>query len=331
MKWGNVNILYERKIMNSPLVSVISFVLFSTASFAAPPEAPALTAKVDGLNVNLSWTEVEGATGYALYYAPSPFLGTDSIERFEKGNDLTNQSTLFLGDSYFVAIKAYDENKEESDYSNIELVNIDHLNMLYMGLSRHQHNGIGLGLGTFQLAADVDQRIKLSNTHLITPDGAEFSNFTIKNSNQIEMFVREDLVLMEPLLVEGTYRLEGDCVSESDSNEHICATTFDVTSGDYPLYPEVISPASDAVGVSLNPSITFYSEHPTTVAITRKITKEEVFFSRDIKYVTAGDGAKTITIDSVTLDPKTEYVLEVNQTNMSVAKGSTSAVAFTTK
>ena len=128
-----MNVLYERKMMNRPLISAISFVLFSTASFAAPPEAPALTAKVDGLNVNLSWTEVEGATGYALYYAPSPFLGADSVERFEKGNSLTNQSTLFLGDSYFVAIKAYNENKEESQYSNVELVNIDHLNTISRG------------------------------------------------------------------------------------------------------------------------------------------------------------------------------------------------------
>ena len=318
-------------MMNRPLISVVSFILFSTASYAAPPEAPALTANVDGLNVNLSWTEVEGATGYALYYTPNPFLGTDSIERFEKGNNLTNQSTLFLGDSYFVAIKAYNENKEESQYSNIELVSIDHLNMLYVGLSRHQHNGIGLGVGTFQLAADVDQRIKLSNTRLITPDKTVFSNFNIKNSNQIEMFIREDLVLMEPSLLEGTYRLEGDCVSESDSNKHICATTFDVNSGSYPLFPEIISPASDAKDVSLNPSITFYSEHPATISITRKNTKEEVFFSRDINYVSAGDGAKIVTIDSVTLNPKTEYVLEVNQTDMSIAKGSTSAIAFTTQ
>lgn len=331
MKWGNVNVLYERKMMNRPLISAISFVLFSTASFAALLEAPALTAKVDGLNVNLSWTEVEGAAGYALYYAQSPFLGTDSIERFEKGNDLTNQSTLFLGDSYFVAIKAYDENKEESEYSNIELVSVDHLNTVYVGMSRHQHNGVGVGVGTFQLAADVSQKIDLFNVRLITPDSTEFSNFNIKNSNQIEMFVREDLVNMEPSLLEGTYRLEGDCVSASDSNEHICATTFDINSGNYPLFPEITSPASDEVGVSLNPSITFYAENPSTISITEKNTKKEVYFSRDIKYVSADDGAKIIAIDSITLEPKTEYIFEVNQTNMSVAKGSTSAVAFTTK
>jgi hypothetical protein len=137
---------------------------------------------------------------------------------------------------------------------------------------------------------------------------------------------------MEPFLLAGSYRLEGNYYLESNPSElRTGKVTFDINNGSYPPYPEVTSPVPDAIGVSLNPSITFYSEKPITVSITKQNTQEEIFFSSDVKYILESDGAKTIKIDSVTLEPKTKYLLEINQTDMSIAKGSTSAVAFTTK
>ncbi|MCK5828785.1 MAG: hypothetical protein KAH20_00590 [Methylococcales bacterium] len=329
---NSVITLYKRRMVNHTLAFTIFFVLFSTACFSAPPEAPILKATVDGLKVDLSWTKVNKATGYTLYYTPSPFLGANFIEKLDKGNVRSQNATLFLGASYYVAIKAYNANKEESDYSNIELVTIDQFNLLYVGMSRYKHNNSMLDIGTFQLVVDVDQKIKLSNVRLITPDNTVLSNVNIKDSNQIEIFIDGDLASMEPYLLRGAYRLKGNYYFDSNPTEQKKGEiTFNVKDGRYPAFPKITSPARNAINVSLNPNITVYSEKPMTISITKLNNKKEVFFSNDIKYEIESNGSKTIKIESVTLEPKTKYLLEINQTDVSVAKGSTSAITFTTK
>ncbi|MCK5828786.1 MAG: hypothetical protein KAH20_00595 [Methylococcales bacterium] len=317
--------------MNRFLMSTISFFLFSTISFAAPPEAPTLVAKVNGFNVSLSWTEVEGAAGYALYYTPAPFLNGD-IERFDKGSKLAHKLSLFLGDSYLVAVKSYNANNEESEDSNIELVTINHVNILYVGLSRYQYNNIKLKGGTFQVAADIDDKFKLSSARLITPDNTIFTNINVKKSNQIELFIDSDLASMEPYLLEGTYHLEGNYIHKSNPNkQRIGKVTFKVNKGGYPPFPRIITPAINSINVSRNPRISFFSKKPSHISITKLKNLKEAFFSNDIKYKIEKNGAKTILIESVTLEPKTKYLLEINETDKSVAKGSTSEIVFTTK
>lgn len=204
--------------------------------------------------------------------------------------------------------------------------------MLHLGLSRHQHNDKPVGVGTFQLLADINPNIKLTSVRLVTPINSEYSDFNIKSSNQIELFIKEDRVLMEPELVEGTYHLEADYyLTSNPSAKGVDEVTFNVVDGNYPPFPNIKAPAVNAVGVSLNPTINFVAEKPTTLSITEKNTKIEVFYTGNVKYASVSDGSKSIKIDSVKLKPKTKYILEINQTDKSIAKGSTSAVSFTTK
>lgn len=318
--------------MNRPLTSAVFFVLFSTASLANPPKQPTLTVKTEGQSVNLSWTKVADATGYIVCYTPSPFLGPDYIKCDDLGTKLSLKAALYLGDSYFVAMKSYNANNEESTYSNIEQVTISQFYLLYVGLSRYQHNNTELDIGTFQLAGDVDQRIKLSSVRLTTPDSTMLSYFTIKKSNQIELFLKGKLKHMQPYLLDGVYRLEGNVALDKNSNkQQVGKALFRVKKGSYPAFPKITYPTSDAKGVSLNPSISFNTEKPSTLSITKQSNQKEVFFSNNIQYALHSKGVKTLKIDMVTLEPKTKYLLEINQTDMSIAKGSTSAIFFTTK
>jgi hypothetical protein len=64
--------------MNSPFLRIIrtlffSFFLVAThAAYSLPPTPPSLDISINGLDVTASWTAVEGATGYQLFYAPCP-------------------------------------------------------------------------------------------------------------------------------------------------------------------------------------------------------------------------------------------------------------------
>ncbi len=87
----------------------------------SPPEAPELTAAMDGNNVSLTWSAVEGADGYLLSYAPSPYAGEATIQSVEMGNSSSAHYTLPAGSSFFVAVQAYGPGGV-SPYSEIELV-----------------------------------------------------------------------------------------------------------------------------------------------------------------------------------------------------------------
>jgi len=83
-----------------------------------PPSAPTLTVATSDANVTLAWNTVPNATGYTLYYAPSPYTGPDSIGSIDMGNQAAISVDLWKGASFFVAAKAYNS-VGSSDYSNI--------------------------------------------------------------------------------------------------------------------------------------------------------------------------------------------------------------------
>ncbi len=94
--------------------------LISGLAYAAP-QAPVLTTAVDNLDATLSWPQVEGATGYSGCYAPYP-EGTPIICQ-DVGDVTEAGATLAPGDSYYVALMAYDADGN-SGYSNVEVVMI---------------------------------------------------------------------------------------------------------------------------------------------------------------------------------------------------------------
>ncbi len=85
----------------------------------AEGEKPQLSASTSGLDISLSWSEVGGALGYTMYYAPypagSPVLSTDL------GNLTDLSAKLWKGASLYVAVKSRDA-QGSSDYSNVETV-----------------------------------------------------------------------------------------------------------------------------------------------------------------------------------------------------------------
>ena len=99
------------------LVMVNSVVVLPVAPVV--PNAPALSYEVDGLNITISWSEVSGATGYKLHYAPSPYAGPEDFNILDVAGQTSASYDLWDGAAYSVAVTAYNE-QGDSHYSNIE-------------------------------------------------------------------------------------------------------------------------------------------------------------------------------------------------------------------
>jgi hypothetical protein len=304
-----------KKILLTALLSTLS-----SQSFAVAPTEPVLTSDVNGVDVSLSWPKVNGASGYALYYASVPYQDEYDIERLDQGNKNSFKYTLYPGAEYIVAIKAYNSNQEESDYSNIKEVTINKSFVSYMALSRQRYNGSSVDEGVFQILVDLDQKTNYSNLELFAPNGKSYGQFTIKEDNQAEIYIDSDLTNMEPFLLEGEYKM---------GNEDVSIPLATVKNGTYPPYPEIEFPVHNATNVGKNPVIKYTAVSPETISITDIGANEEVFFEKPI--AVGGNGIKSIKIDSIDLKPNTQYRLAINSIKKEVAKGSTSIIDFRTK
>lgn len=99
------------------IINDLSAALAPNHNSALP--APTVAATTSGMTVSLSWTSVTGATGYALYYAPYPYAGPETIGSIDMGTKTSMSASLWEGAAFYVAIQAYDS-VESSGYSNIE-------------------------------------------------------------------------------------------------------------------------------------------------------------------------------------------------------------------
>jgi hypothetical protein len=93
--------------------------LSNIESFMIPPvlPAPTLSKSTTGNTVFLTWTEIQGASGYILYYAPYPFASP--ILSADMGNVTSFFAMLPAGSAYYIAIQAYDA-RGRSNFSNVE-------------------------------------------------------------------------------------------------------------------------------------------------------------------------------------------------------------------
>ncbi len=87
------------------------------------PQAPALTGSASGIQISLSWTPVDDADGYTLFFLPYTGADTNDIDpsTFESADmgALTQLSADLWEDAkFYVAIKAYNASGT-SDFSNI--------------------------------------------------------------------------------------------------------------------------------------------------------------------------------------------------------------------
>lgn len=105
-------------------ITILSgFVVPATNCLASLP-APVLSYSTSGLNAAITWTAVPESTRYALYYAPYPYVGEETIGSIDRGSALSYSIDLWDGAAYYIAVTAF-TGAEESEYSNVELLTID--------------------------------------------------------------------------------------------------------------------------------------------------------------------------------------------------------------
>ncbi len=74
MKWNN-----------RILVMIFALTLLASGTAQSQPQPPVLSVVISGTWIDLSWTPVQGATGYTLSFAPIPYTGIASIETADMG------------------------------------------------------------------------------------------------------------------------------------------------------------------------------------------------------------------------------------------------------
>jgi len=108
-------------------IAAIALLILSQQSNAIP-SAPILSSDTDGIQLSLNWSAVSSASGYKLYYAPSPYTGPESVEILELGNTTSIGGTLWADAAFFIGITAYDADGE-GEISNVVQVEMTDENL----------------------------------------------------------------------------------------------------------------------------------------------------------------------------------------------------------
>jgi len=98
-------------------VTACALMILISGTAMAQPQPPVLSV-TNGSWVYLSWTEVAGATGYTLSYAPMPYTGSASIVNVDMGTQKSLSGGLPAGSAYYVAVQSRD-NTGVSQFSNV--------------------------------------------------------------------------------------------------------------------------------------------------------------------------------------------------------------------
>lgn len=96
---------------------------FTTLEPNAGIPSPVLAITVDGLMVTINWSEVPGATGYLLYYAPFP--SQTPINNLDVGPLNTLSGELAVGTSLYVAVQPYNAEGPIDVFSDVEIFTIE--------------------------------------------------------------------------------------------------------------------------------------------------------------------------------------------------------------
>jgi len=107
----------EMKIEKLLIILCVMLATFLVGGIAMALDAPVLTVTTSGKTVSLSWSSVNNATGYTLYYAPYP--EANPIGNIPMGNKTSMSASLPDGSAFYVALQAYNS-FGNSGYSNIE-------------------------------------------------------------------------------------------------------------------------------------------------------------------------------------------------------------------
>lgn len=97
--------------------------VFTTLDPNAGTPSPVLTTAVVGTTVTISWSEVPGATGYILYYAPFP--AQTPIGSLDVGSLVTLSGALEVGTALYVAVQPYNADGPINVFSNVSTFTIE--------------------------------------------------------------------------------------------------------------------------------------------------------------------------------------------------------------
>ena len=112
-----------RKKMSVLILVSFLFLVSLSSPVMAVPSPPILSVVVTDTGVTFSWSAVNGATGYFLSYAPSPYTGPASIVTLNAGASNMLSADLTPGAAFLTAVQAQDSTGL-SVYSNVEEVSI---------------------------------------------------------------------------------------------------------------------------------------------------------------------------------------------------------------
>ena len=99
--------------------------LLTSLSVRAEPSAPALSVSTKGLQATLNWTASDNASGYRVLYSPYPFQGVENMTSIDLGQNTEFSIELWQKAAFVVAVQAYDSNNQNSQFSNIDFVQIE--------------------------------------------------------------------------------------------------------------------------------------------------------------------------------------------------------------
>jgi metallophosphoesterase (TIGR03768 family) len=109
------------KLKNYFFVTACALLLLISSTATAQPQPPVLSV-TNGSWVYLSWSEVAGATGYILTFAPMPYTGPASIVTVDMGTQKSvSGGELPAGSAFYAAVQSRD-NTGASQYSNVVAV-----------------------------------------------------------------------------------------------------------------------------------------------------------------------------------------------------------------
>ncbi len=97
--------------------------VFTTLEPNAGTPAPVLATTVEGTTVTISWSEVPGATGYTLYYAPFPAQAP--IGSLDVGSLTSLSGALEVGTALYVAVQPYNAQGPINVFSNVATFTIE--------------------------------------------------------------------------------------------------------------------------------------------------------------------------------------------------------------
>ena len=102
------------------LLFVLTCVLIFSVSdtVQSQPQPPVLSLVASGTWIDISWTPVQGASGYTLSFAPIPYTGIASVSTADMGTQTGLSGNLWVGAAYYVVIQSRD-GSGLSPYSNI--------------------------------------------------------------------------------------------------------------------------------------------------------------------------------------------------------------------